>query len=408
MFEKFLIVKKDLILKDGFTFLRELYLPLIGYKAAFLYDNLVNLSETVNEEIEVSNFLYFIGMSEQDFILAKRTLESVELVQTFENGGEITIALCGVKTPSDFFNDTILFELFKNRVNDDYYKSIVNKYSNKFDTTNLKNVSASITDSFQINFDPSNTTFKKGSFVTVNKNQVRGNIDSNEFFRYLKTKSTFTRENFSDEEVNKIFSLANTYNVDLKTLGKLVTNAYEPDSTIKKGGKVNFTYLEKQLRMSKLVFTSKSTAKKNNKKITINSETELANKLLKYQNTSIFDFLRELQGGIAPINSDLGLMNRIKDQFGFSDGVVNVLIDFCITKYDGKLNNTLVEKIAASMVREHIDDVLKAYNYLYLGNVKNKKEEVKKTETKPVEKEKIKTLTSDSDDEYFDDFEDLI
>lgn len=408
MLEKFLVVKKDLILKDGFIFLHELYLPLIGYKATFLYENLINLSKRANNQIDVSNFLYFIGMSEQDFMLAKRTLESIELIQTFENSNETTIALCGVKTPSDFFNDTILFELFKNRVSDDYYQSIVDKYSNKFDTTNLKNVSASITDSFQINFDPSNTTFKKGSFVTVNKNQVRGNIDSNEFFRYLKTKSTYTRDNFSDEEVNKIFSLANTYNVDLKTLGKLVTNAYEPDSGVKKGGKVNFTYLEKQLRISKLVFTPKSAAKKNTKKITINSETELANKLLKYQNTAPFEFLKELQGGVAPIEADMGLISRIKDEFGFSDGVINVLIDFCITKYHGKLTSSLVEKIAASMVREHIDDVLKAYNYLNQSNVKNKKEEDKKPETKPVEKEEIKTLTNDNDTEYFDDFEDLI
>ena len=87
---------------------------------------------------------------------------------------------------------------------------------------------------------------------------------------------------------------------------------------------------------------------------------------------------------------------------GFSDGVINVILEYTLEKLDGKLIKNYVEKVASSMKRKGVKSTLEAYDYL-LGDKKPASNKTNiECESKEVKNEKM-MIDSDDFDEISDD-----
>ena len=140
----------------------------------------------------------------------------------------------------------------------------------------------------------------------------------------------------------------------------------------------------------------------NNKKIKINSDTEFANLINKYESTSPRIFLKEKQNGIEVVRSDLNLLLTLKNNLSLSNGVINCLVDYCLKTKNGELNSDYVLKIAATLIRKNITNSLDCYNYFYnkkIEKVKNINEEQKNKEDKNIENDKILLDLAGDDEE---------
>ena len=167
---------------------------------------------------------------------------------------------------------------------------------------------------------------------------------------------------------------------------------------MKIGEKINFDFMKS--RMKSEINFNKVFTKKENKKIKINSETELANKINEYENISCRELLKRRQNGVEPVSADLNLIEDLRLNMGLNDSVINCLLDYVLTTKDGELPRALVKKIASTLVRKNIKNSLDCYTYLYKKKTKPVENKIKidqKQETKVAEEVKVQKEDDDED-----------
>ena len=123
----------------------------------------------------------------------------------------------------------------------------------------------------------------------------------------------------------------------------------------------------------------------------------LGSKVFLMENASPSHYLSLMQGGTRPVDADLFVINEISKRFNFSNGVINVIVDYVLTKNNNMLVKTMVERIASGIAREGINTATDAMNYIRKiektrnAALKNKKVDEEK-ELKKSNKEKKKEL----------------
>lgn len=97
-----------------------------------------------------------------------------------------------------------------------------------------------------------------------------------------------------------------------------------------------------------------------------------------------YQFLLNKQNGIPLSNSDIKLIDRLKSQYKLNDEVINIVLEYCLDKYDNKLANNVVEKIVTSLIRANCLTKDLALDYLHKNDKsKPKNKVVKKRLIKP-------------------------
>lgn len=76
------------------------------------------------------------------------------------------------------------------------------------------------------------------------------------------------------------------------------------------------------------------------------------------------DYLRIKQNNTVPSRADLDIIDDLSKNFGFSNGVINALVDYVLFKADNVLSRKYIEKIASSLARENVTTVIDTMNYL--------------------------------------------
>ena len=384
---KYQLQKKGLLLKEDDLYLKDFYLPLIGYKTCFLYKYFCLEIEDKEIEGNIGKILNETTLSLQDFIVSKKILESIGLVNTFldEDNDAYIFILSSILSPSEFLNSPVHKGLLFSILSKEQQDKLILKYTIKNETKGYKEVTASVKDSFSFAFDSSfalNTNL--GDILKKNINLLNDNFDDKDFFTYLKKNSNINPNAFSQDELKKLHDLASLYDVDSKDLAFAVIESFNYSNEV--GSKIDFEYLKNRIKME--ISVSRPFKPKENKKIVINSETELANKINKFENTSPRIFLKEVQKGVEPIRSDLNLIDFLNEHFGFGNGVINVILDYCLKVNDGSLPRQYVEKIASNLYRKNVNNSLDAYNCLHQFNKKKSdvgknKEAIVENENKP-------------------------
>ena len=121
------LIKNGLLNFEGSKFLFDLYLPLIGSDATFLYLFFANKVKKEEDDSTLEKLVNESQLNLQNFLLAKKTLESIGLISFFKKKNEekYLLIVTDVLTPKNFFNNLTLKGLFCQRVGSEEAEKIL-------------------------------------------------------------------------------------------------------------------------------------------------------------------------------------------------------------------------------------------------------------------------------------------
>lgn len=382
----------------------ELYQPLIGSTATMLYLTLLKQKRNDEDEsfylhIDLMNILQ---IQPGVLLTSRHSLEAVGLLKTYEKKNSVLnsyiYVLYAPKTPKEFFEDVLFKGLLVKTIGEKNAMRLASHYhvDNKIPSS-FKDVSSSFIDFFNLDYDDESFKTNFGENIIgheVGRVIIKFSYDL--FFKHIENNSQLSRALFSKEDVQEIERIATLFSLNEETMAAIIIHIYNPYS--KKH--IDFTLL-KQKAEEKLrypLLQQKRTSKSN-----ISSKSRIAEKIKLMENKSPVEFLTLLQGNTKPASSDINIANMLSQNYGFSNGVINAIIDYTLEKNDNVLSKNYCEKIASSLKREQIENTIDAMNYLNKYNSKTKQKTANKEATKVDEKNNEKNdVTSISDDELND------
>ncbi len=361
----YLLKKKGLLSSDSLSFMMELYLPIIGSNATFLYLFLMNqilLGETnfIISDLEVKSRL-----TRQEFLLAKKSLESIGLLATFEKSTNPTVLLVvsDPETPKNFFNNVVLKGLFVNATSEQEFHKVLDKYSLNINLDGYQDVSASITDSFKIEFSMEEINLNNDvQLVGRNKGNFKDNFSNIKLNNYLKKNSQLKASSFSDEELENIRRISTLYGINEDVCGELVLKSV--DITQKIGSKLDLAALRKNVQTYVKTFNVDAMKAFQTKSEITNSTSDVANRINFYENTSPRNFIKSKQNNIELVSSDKKIIDYLAFDMHFTDGMINALLDYVMKIKNGDLNKNYILKIASNLIRGGAKDTLSVLELL--------------------------------------------
>ena len=361
----YLLKKKGLLSSDSLSFMMELYLPIIGSNATFLYLFLMNqilLGETnfIISDLEVKSRL-----TRQEFLLAKKSLESIGLLATFEKSTNPTVLLVvsDPETPKNFFNNVVLKGLFVNATSEQEFHKVLDKYSLNINLDGYQDVSASITDSFKIEFSMEEINLNNDvQLVGRNKGNFKDNFSNIKLNNYLKKNSQLKASSFSDEELENIRRISTLYGINEDVCGELVLKSV--DITQKIGSKLDLGALRKNVQTYVKTFNVDAMKAFQTKSEITNSTSDIANRINFYENTSPRNFIKSKQNNIELVSSDKKIIDYLAFDMHFTDGMINALLDYVMKIKNGDLNKNYILKIASNLIRGGAKDTLSVLELL--------------------------------------------
>lgn len=361
----YLLKKKGLLSSDSLSFMMELYLPIIGSNATFLYLFLMNqilLGETnfIISDLEVKSRL-----TRQEFLLAKKSLESIGLLATFEKSTNPTVLLVvsDPETPKNFFNNVVLKGLFVNATSEQEFHKVLDKYSLNINLDGYQDVSASITDSFKIEFSMEEISLNNDvQLVGRNKGNFKDNFSNIKLNNYLKKNSQLKASSFSDEELENIRRISTLYGINEDVCGELVLKSV--DITQKIGSKLDLAALRKNVQTYVKTFNVDAMKAFQTKSEITNSTSDVANRINFYENTSPRNFIKSKQNNIELVSSDKKIIDYLAFDMHFTDGMINALLDYVMKIKNGDLNKNYILKIASNLIRGGAKDTLSVLELL--------------------------------------------
>ena len=169
--------------------------------------------------------------------------------------------------------------------------------------------------------------------------------------------------------------------------------------------KVDYSYCNRRCKTEISKYKAYNQKKYLNK---ISSKTKNANLINHYETTSPRIFLKDKQNGVEPILADLNIIDHLSQNMGFSDGIINVILEYTLKNLDGKLLKNYVEKVAATMKRKDIKSTIEAYDYLLTDKKPNTNSKKVTNENYRVISEKDKLESNDLDEISDEDIGDLL
>ncbi len=376
-----------------------LYEPIIGYQAVALYFTL--LSEAKNQEVlslsTHESLFNRMGINTTEFINAREKLEGIGLVKTYLDSKSDSIyhyEIYAPHTPSDFFNNTIYYGLFKQAIGESEAERIKSLYK----TYDEEDKGRDISSSFQEIYTPdlSNPIFQESINNEVlkgtNRSKVNSDFSYEKFFKGCEKFSpvnTITEKSLSKKEMEEISRLATLNGLNEEQMAQVITSAY--DISRPKGARIDFDGLRE-----KIIFSRAFRSSYVNRDDTgdaphlVSSDSMLGKKIDLMETTAPAKYLSIRTEMVDPAPADLLLIDDISRNYHLPNSVINALIDYTLATQNGTLPRLYMEKVAASLVRAKVTCALDAMEYLNSVNKKRKK----KSETPPTYKE-----SSDSNSE---------
>lgn len=382
-FGKHYVLKKSGLLDyESISFLKDFYLPLVSHDGVFLYVFLLEEIKGNHLEGKIDDLLNDSTMSAQDFMLAKKCLESVGLLNTYRNeDDEYLFVLNDPLTPKNFIKNLTLRGLLIQTIGNDRFEELKNKYA--YEMPNLKKYkdeSARINDSFEINFDADSVKkIDSSKFVGRNKSVLNDSFSDVKLINYISKNSQLTSKSFSLNEIEYIHAIGSLYGLKEDVVGHMAIECYVAKEAL--GNRLDQQHFKqlantyvKSFKITDLKF----------KKTKIDSDSDWARRIKVYEETSPRAFLKGKQNGIEVTSSDLSILEELRLEYGFTNGMINALIDYVLEKQNGDLNRNYIMKIAATLIRKKVGETLDVINALH------KNESAKSSETakeKKVEEE---------------------
>ena len=385
--------------------LLELYQPIIGAKAASLYLTLSTQKKSPDggSIFNTNQLLRSMQLTSAEFIEARHYLEAVGLIRTYEASQEdvrcYIYVIYSPKSPKAFFEDVLFSGLLIQSVGEKEAKKLANKWKVNLNIPEeYHEVSASFVDVYKLNYD--DPSFRKdfgGSILGRDHGRAQLTFSYDLFFSYIKSSSSIDIEVFKKKDMKEIARLATLFGIDEKWMASIIIDEYIPDNLI------HFDFENIKRDCESLIRYSLLQPKRHPN---ISSDTLIAEKIALFNAYSPVKYLTLKQNGTKPIISDLNIVNSLSENFGFSNGVINVIVDYVLERNNNVLSKNYVEKIAASVAREGVNTTVDAMNFLKRSSVKNKNMNERTPQVNSAESKNKKSISREEVNALLDSMED--
>lgn len=357
-----------------------LYQPFISSDALSLYFTL--WSEQNRQDIfeleTHDRLIKTLGISVNDFVEARKKLEATGLIQTFirkkDDINYYIYLLFAPKTPKEFFKDILFKGLLTKAIGEKETYRLMNYFSSK--EVNLEGYQE-ITASFPIVFTPDYDSYdfkNSGKTITLRGRKIKS-IDQGfefaAFFKYLLDNHQILQSSFTKEDNKEVSRISLLFGLDELQMSEFVSQIYnfEDEKHLDHEKLYNLAVKANQFGIVRNTHESN---------IQYPDENEFGEYANLVSNVPPFEFLKLKQGYTNPAPSDVRLINQLSSDMDLEFGVINVLIDYVLRKYNNQLSRELVLKIAGSVKRSKIETAYDATSYFYRSNKRNDKKPAKK------------------------------
>lgn len=359
---------------NSYSILVDFYMPIISNQAISLYYYLENKIKENIKVITIDNVIDETKFDSSKLLLIRKYLEAIELIKTYiDENEDIHIVLYGVKSPYELLTNIKFKSLIESIKSKEEIEKLEEKYNLNLDfNSKYRDISASFNECF-------NLSIKNDESIIEPKLALsKDNEFKEKLIKCFKKNSNIDVDKcLSGENIKKLYDISSLFGLNEDEITYYAIRFYDPFLPSNFDFDKMIVNIKKEISFHK-VFKNND----NNKKIKINSDTEFANLINKYESTSPRIFLKEKQNGIEVVKSELNLLLTLKENLQLSNGVINCLIDYCLKNKNGELNNDYVLKIAATLIRKNITNSLDCYNYFYGKKKKKTQEEVKEVKNK--------------------------
>lgn len=389
MYENLRIYKNVQLNSEDYRSLTLLYLPLIGIDSFAAYSVLNSLQ--VDEIITYKRIMDLLNFYNIKLLIqALDKLEGIGLLKTYfsESKGyayEVIKPLCF----DSFFNSEVLSGLLKTTIGDLEFDKLFVSKSNK--VYGYKQISKKFSDVF--------VTTSRSANHFVSKLLLDNIQIENKDFNYTLFKILFDNTLLSEDVLNnkefkeKIEKISFTYHLNEEEMKEVIVRTIDIDKSME------FKDISKNARLK---FSQKNdgftprieTIEKDNF-IPSQMDDEVRELLVKVENSSISDTLYSISG-IKPSVSEINQFEKLQENTGFSNGVINLMILYVNKQKNGELPHyNYFEKIANVWSRAKVKNAYDVLKYL------QDKDTVNNTETK---KQTSKTKTSKKNPSWYDEY----
>lgn len=405
------------------SYLLDFYAPILSLKTIGVYFALRN--EVGAENKPFSSFYLQYQISEGDFFSSMEGLEAIGLIKTYflkkSESNTFSFALYSPRSPQEFLSNELLSGTLIRFTSQEYVLSLQKKYALSSLPEGYQDVSKKFMDQFQLDMSGNlYLSLSNNSLVGRKCPSISLYFDKNKFFAKIKEEYPSFRDNtISNSEYVRVVRYATLYAFDEETMASFLLSSSTVFNMHKEyGNRIDFHLLEKLCVEND---HHEYLHRKTNTSSSMQGKDGISTVVRTMDSMNSVDFLRLLQKGGKPAESDLKIINNLVVKMGLPENVTNALIFHVLKIKNNVLNPAFVEKLGASLVRQGVTTALDALNYLESNSKKPRTPQAKannRLETKETpktdrtneinEKETNKDVKDDDNDLDYDSFLDSL
>ena len=346
----------------GYKTVLQLYQPLIGMEATALY-------LTLNSELDqmtltkspslISRLCKLSGFSLNSLQESFDKLEAVGLVCSYvkqTNDNRYLFDLKMPLSPQEFINHQILDRLLKDRLKDEYEKTIAIFQTYNVNLNDYQEMTASFTDVFEIHHHEKNI-LKEKKYKQKIQNSIENSYDLTLFYQGIENLQ-LSKKMFDQEDEKIIQQLGILYHINALDMQDLVKQSMIENHLNSRllAQKCRNYYDLKMPEKFTEVFHKQSPLLQSEKQ----GESSLQKHIYYLENISPYDLLKDKTGGKEPLKRDLQVVESVLTTLQLEPGVVNVLIETTLQKCNQSLPKNFIEALGSQWKRKKIKTVQEA------------------------------------------------
>ena len=362
---------------DSYQVLLQLYQPLLGIEATTLYLTLfseLNQYVLTKKPSLISRLCKVTQLSLTSLTQAFSKLEAVGLISTYakENDHRYVFDLKMPLSAHDFIHHQILNTLLKQRLHDEYEKTIMAFQTFHVNLDDYQDVSASFGDVFDIHLNQEKVLVTK-NYQLKQYNSIEKEYDLTLFYQELESFQ-LSKKMFQENDIALIQQLGLLYKINALDMLEMVKKAMVHQRLDHK--KLTLFcrdyYDLKMPEKFEQIFHKQSPLLQQDE-----GQSSLDKHIHYLENISPYDLLKDKLGGKEPLKRDLHVVESVLTDLQLEPGVMNVLIELTLARCDQSLPRNFIEALASQWKRKKITTVKDA--------IKEGKAYLKYTEAKPID-----------------------
>ncbi len=351
-------IQMDFSLSEtDFSVLSFLYLPIIKSDAYLLYEVLYRMDPMVRLEGQMlhDDFFAMTGFDSIRFLKARERLEAIGLLETYRketnssSGSKVLYVyrVIPIASPKKFFSDPILKNLLLQSVSNKKYHRLVN-YFKKDDEKILDgydSVGARFNDVYSVNL--SEDDLGKENNIEEKRYKEISDFSLTVLLDYLKADNILIDK--LKPFLSQIEDDAKLYGLDEKTVLRLIEESFDTESNF------YLNQFEAKARKQNRYIRDE---KKNKEKASI-GKGEASRTVQIFTSTTPKQYLQAFFHA-EPSEYMLKEVEDLRRRFGFDNGIINVILDYCLKKTGKEFNSMLIDKVASTLSANEVDDCYSA------------------------------------------------